>query len=536
MNDSAFHFGFEHDRYPDEWQHINGETLSENKIIDVDIAIIGSGAGAGISAETLVNAGFKIAIIEEGPLRTAKDFKMREAQAYADLYQESAARKTKDKAINILQGRSVGGSTTVNWTSSFRTPSATLEHWQSVYGVAHHSRAELDPYFDRIGARLGIEPWSVQPNANNQLLAEGCQQLGWSHRVIARNVRGCANLGYCGMGCPMNAKQSMLVTTIPYALSHGAILLSRLGVERLVADGHRVVMAETIARDAFGRRRGVGVTVRAQHFVVAAGAIGSPSLLLRSTLKQLHPATGKRTFLHPVAVSMAVFKEEILAWNGAPQSIYSDHFLFRDGPTGAAGYKLEVPPIHPVLGAVQLQQHGAEHQRLMQQLKNIQATIALLRDGFHEHSVGGTVTLDKWNDPVIDYPISDYIWRGLQDALLSMAELQFAAGAEAVLPLHKDAQMYHSWRDARIAINALPMKALRMQVVSAHVMGGCAMGENDEHCVTDSWGRLRGYDNVSVHDGSLFPTSLGVNPQYTIYGLTLRLSEALVQRLKPTST
>ena len=73
-------------------------------------------------------------MIEEGPLKSSTDFRMREADAYRDLYQESAARKTADKAINILQGRCVGGGTTVNWTSSFRTPAATLAHWQSTHG------------------------------------------------------------------------------------------------------------------------------------------------------------------------------------------------------------------------------------------------------------------------------------------------------------------------------------------------------------------------------------------------------------------
>ncbi len=527
-----FYLGFDADRYPSDWQHIDGETLTVPLTLEADVVIIGSGAGAGITAEILADAGLSLILVEEGPLRTAKDFKMREAQAYADLYQESAARKTKDKAINILQGRSVGGSTTVNWTASFRTPEQTLGFWQQQYGVRDHQRTDLDPYFDRVGARLGIEPWSVPPNPNNQLLADGCSKLGWEHRVIARNVRHCANLGYCGTGCPMNAKQSMLTTTIPYALSKGARLLSRCRVERLVADGDRIVFAEAKARDAFGQARDVSVALRAQHFVLAAGAIGSPAVLLRSQLKHAHPAIGRRTFLHPVAVSMALFEQDVHAWNGAPQSIYSDHFLFQHGVDGEAGFKLEVPPIHPVLGAVQLQMHGEAHQKLMRQLPHLQATLALLRDGFNEDSQGGTVALDQWRDPVLDYPISDFIWRGLKDALLKMAELQFAAGARQVLPLHKDAVFTNSWVEAREAIKQLPMKALRMQVVSAHVMGGCAMGENDQHCVTDSWGRLRGYKNVSVHDGSLFPTSLGVNPQLTIYGLIWRLAERLASRLK----
>jgi len=94
--------------------------------LEADVVIVGSGAGGGVSADLLSAAGLRVIIVEEGPLFTTGDFRMREADAYPALYQESAARKTADKAINILQGRCVGGSTTVNWTSSFRTPPATL--------------------------------------------------------------------------------------------------------------------------------------------------------------------------------------------------------------------------------------------------------------------------------------------------------------------------------------------------------------------------------------------------------------------------
>ncbi|HET7868091.1 MAG TPA: GMC family oxidoreductase N-terminal domain-containing protein, partial [Burkholderiaceae bacterium] len=90
--------------------------------VTCDVVIVGSGAGAGITAELLAKAGLDVLILEEGPLKSSTDFRQLESEAYPTLYQESGARKTADKAINILQGRCVGGSTTVNWTSSFRTP------------------------------------------------------------------------------------------------------------------------------------------------------------------------------------------------------------------------------------------------------------------------------------------------------------------------------------------------------------------------------------------------------------------------------
>lgn len=118
------------------WQVHGGPHRPVPAHIVCDVAIIGSGAGAGITAELLSRAGLKVLIVEEGPLKSSSDFNQKEAQAYPDLYQESAGRKTEDKAITILQGRCVGGSTTVNWTSSFRTPAKTLDYWQHHFGLA----------------------------------------------------------------------------------------------------------------------------------------------------------------------------------------------------------------------------------------------------------------------------------------------------------------------------------------------------------------------------------------------------------------
>ncbi|MET0681379.1 MAG: GMC family oxidoreductase N-terminal domain-containing protein, partial [Burkholderiales bacterium] len=112
------------------WKVTDAAGLDRDLALEADVAIVGTGAGGGVTAEILSAAGLEVVLIEEGALRSSRDFRMLEAEAYPQLYQESAARKTLDKAITILQGRCVGGSTTVNWTSSFRTPAATLAYWR----------------------------------------------------------------------------------------------------------------------------------------------------------------------------------------------------------------------------------------------------------------------------------------------------------------------------------------------------------------------------------------------------------------------
>jgi len=509
------------------WRVIDATTLRADATYECDVAIVGSGAGGATAADVLSAAGLTVLIVEEGPLRSSSDFRMRESDAYPELYQESAARKTADKAINILQGRCVGGGTTVNWTSSFRTPPATLAHWATRHGLADYTEAALAPWFDAAEARLGIAPWTVAPNANNAALARGADALGVSHATIRRNVKGCWNLGYCGMGCPTNAKQSMLVTAIPAALDRGATLLTRTRAWRVRLAGDHATGLECVALDAVGvaptTRR---IEVKARHVVVAGGAINTPALLLRSGVPDPHRLLGTRTFLHPTVVSAALMPERIDGHAGAPQTIYSDHWQDGVPVDGPLGFKLEAPPIHPILAATTLPGHGAPHARMMREMPRLHVLIALLRDGFHPASAGGTVRLRDDGTPVLDYPLGDVVLDGARRAFQAMAALQFAAGARAVMPVHGDGVAYASRSDAEAAIAGFALAPLVTPFVSAHVMGGAALGPDERTSTVDPSGRHHHVGNLHVADGSLFPTSIGANPQLSIYAIVGRLAEA----------
>jgi len=514
------------------WQIVDAPSLEADHTLEADVVIVGSGAGGGTAAEILARSGLRVIMVEEGALKSTRDFKMREAEAYPDLYQESASRKTRDKGINILQGRCVGGSTTVNWTSSFRTPPATLEYWQRNFGLQDLDAEALAPWFAMMERRLNILPWEIKPNENNQVLQRGAAKLGIAVGQISRNVTGCWNLGYCGMGCPTGAKQSMLVSTIPAALAAGAVLLTRARAERLAIFGDQVTALECVAIVANGSPPGLRrITIRAKHYVLAAGAIGSPALLLRSGAPDPHRRLGRRTFLHPSVISAAVMPQEVHGYAGAPQSVYCDHYLERDALDGPLGFKLESPPLHPVLFATTLQGFGSAHARLMREFTHSQALIALVRDGFHPRSQGGTVRLRDDGSPMLDYPLTDVVWEAARRAWLAMAEIQFAAGAKWVAPVHEQSAGYSSWAEARAAIAALALKPQLARVVSAHVMGGCGMSDQPKYGVTNSYGKHHQLANLSVCDGSLFPTSIGANPQLSIYGLAARNVSRLAEVL-----
>lgn len=518
------------------WKVHGGALGTVPEKIVCDVAIVGSGAGAGITAELLAKAGLQVVIIEEGPLKSSTDFNQLESEAYPSLYQESAARKTADKAINILQGRCVGGSTTVNWTSSFRTPASTLRFWQEKFGLKGYSVEALAPYFAQAEQRLNILPWLMAPNENNDLLRRGAAKLGISTAVISRNVKGCWNLGSCGLGCPTNAKQSMLVTTLPVALDQGAQLLTETRAEKFELSNGRVsaLICRAVKKNgalAQAENAQSAIKIVAKHYVLAGGAINSPAVLLRSGAPDPFSRLGARTFLHPVVMSAGVFEQKVEAWNGAPQSIYSDHFMQTQAIDGPIGYKLEAPPLHPVIFASTVPGFGQSQHDLLESFPHNHTLLALLRDGFHEESPGGKVKLRSDDSAVLDYPLTSYVLEGGRRALLSMMEIQFAAGARQVFPLHEMAEPYTSWAQARDAVIALPMKPRLVKVVSAHVMGGCGLAGTEQRGVTRPDGVHWQLENLSIHDGSLFPTSIGANPQLSVYGVANRLAQGLVRRL-----
>ncbi len=500
-------------------------------MLQADVAIVGSGAGGGVSAEILSGAGLRVAIVEEGAcIDTTKDFTLREVPSFARLYRDGGVRPTQDGAISVVQGRTVGGSTTVNWTSCFRTPEPTLRHWREVHGLDGLAPEDLAPWFERMEQRLHVAPWE-SPNENNALLARGAAKLGWSSGAIRRNVNDCGNLGTCGLGCPRGAKQSMDRTTLPAALERGAALVTRVRAERIELRGARASAIECLALDVPGvRPTGRRVRVEAPFVVVAAGAINGPALLMRSKAPDPHARLGRRTFLQTHNYSMAFMPERVACFYGAPQSIYSSQFTWRDGVTGRAGFNMEVAGAQPVVSMNQFKGLGADLAAFARRLPHLHTLVSQIRDGFCEASPGGEVRLRDDGSAVLDYPVSEFLWDGVRASYLAMAECQFAAGAQTVLPACSDAPEYRSWPEARAGIGALRLRSPNVFLNSTHPLGGCAMGPDPRTSVVDALGRHHQLENVVVIDGSVFPTSLGVNPSLSIYALAARNATALAAR------
>ena len=509
---------------------MRGHEIRSNLALSADVCIVGSGPGGAIAAARLAAAGARVILLEEGGYFTRKaDFHMEEGEAYTKLYQDHANRATDDLGITILQGRGIGGGTLVNWTTCFRTPESTLAHWRERFGLADFTAERFSPHWDEIEKRLSIrEVDASEINDNNAVLLDGAAKLGIPTSFLRRNVQSCLHTGYCGMGCPTNAKRGMSLTYLPDAAGKGARVYADCRVTRLllVPRRERVVAAEAEVLDpATDRPSGRHVTVSASRFVVSGGAINSPALLLRSGVPDPHRRIGRRTFLHPVVVTVASFDRRIDPFYGAPQSVASHAFAARPA---RIGFFLEVPPLHPILAAIALPGLGARHRDAMKLLSKTNAVLALLIDGFLPGEEGGTVSLRGDGSRLsIHYPLGPLHAEAMREAMRITARIQLAAGAREVRTLHKDPVVITSERDLAV-IDGRPVGPNLLGVFTAHQMGGCAAGADPGVSVVD--GNLRHHQlaNLWVFDGSVFPTSLGVNPQLSILGIVAASVERMI--------
>jgi hypothetical protein len=174
---------------------------------------------------------------------------------------------------------------------------------------------------------------------------------------------------------------------------------------------------------------------------------------------------------------------------------------------------------------------GIEMAEAARGFSKLHMLVSQIRDGFHPDSPGGEVRLRDDGSALLDYPLGDFILDGVRRSYLAMAECQFAAGAVGVHPATSDAGTYRSWSEARAAIATIPLRSPSLFLNSTHPIGGCAMGADERTSVVRSDGQHHQIENLAIFDGSVLPSSLGVNPSLTIYALAARNASLLASRI-----
>src|SRR6266545_1336199 len=312
---------------PSEPRRLEPLEIDTDQELSCDVVVVGSGAGGGVVAAELAAAGADVIVLEKGGYAAEADFHHQEAESTRDLYLYGLTIATSDLGVRIVAGSTLGGGTVVNYTTSFKTPPHVLADWAKVSGSDVFVSGEVEASLDAVAERLGVTTGESLPGKRDQLMESGLRKLGWHVDVLPRDVRGCAQdaaCGWCGFGCRLGAKQSTMRTYLEDAARHGARLVVGADVRRvLVTDGR----ATGVEASAGGHR----LRVRARAVAVAAGAIETPALLLRSGL--------------------GVFDEDVRMWEGTLQARYSAELRSRLGEYAPI---FETVPVHPGSGSTAL--------------------------------------------------------------------------------------------------------------------------------------------------------------------------------------
>jgi choline dehydrogenase-like flavoprotein len=332
---------------------------------------------------------------------------------------------------------------------------------------------------------------------------------------MARNVRGCASLGLCNVGCPSGAKQSALLTWIPRAERAGARVLPRVRAERVVVEAGavRAVEATRLAADGTAREP---LRIETPLVVLAAGVLETPALLLRSGVA----SAGAGLQVHSSVYVTARFPEPVLGFYGPTMAYAVTEFSDVHGHRGP-GFMLESVAVAPATTATSLPGFGAAHERAMDALPYLARTVVVLRD-----DTRGRLALDRSGAARIAYDPVERDLARLGEAVRQLARLYLAIGAEEVwLPVERSTAVRSEAELAAVALDRLAPRDFTL-LYAVHLFGGAAMGGARATSVCDGAGRVWDVAGLHVADASALPGNTGANPQVTVMANALRVAEA----------
>lgn len=489
-----------------------------------DVVVVGSGAGGGTAAGVLAAAGLDVVVLEAGGYHNESDFSHLEADAYARMYLNGALGTTADGGMVILAGSTLGGGTVINYTTSFPTPVRVREEWDEEAGFdAVFTGDDFAESAEAVSARLSVNTDHGWPSSREQLMEKGLRELGWHVAEMPRNVRGCTeeDCGYCTMGCRLGAKQSTMLTFVQDAADNRARIVTGARVDVVTTEHGR---ATGVTADVSGHR----VHVKSKAVVLAAGALHTPAILLRSGLGG--KAAGRHLRLHPVTAVWARFEEDVDPWTGVLQTRYTDEFANLDGD--GYGFRFETAPLHPLFPAAFIGwEDGASFKRDVLGLRHLDVAGILLRDRGQ-----GSVTIRKDGTPVWNYSLSRHDQDHVRFGVRRAAEMYVAAGAEEVFsstsrPVRWRPGSSSSVDDFVRGVDALGYGSNQTSYFSFHQMGSARMGSDRDTSVVDAENRVHETPGLYVMDSSCFPTASGVNPMISIATIAHRGATLLAESL-----
>jgi choline dehydrogenase-like flavoprotein len=491
-----------------------------------DVVVVGTGAGGAPAALQLARAGLRVVSLEAGSYIPLQRIRQNLIDAAADIYWNHGNLGNEDGSLRVTQGRAVGGSTLVHMLTMNSIPEFTLERWRERHGLSSFDAASQQPINDYLRRMMNIAPVSwAQVNENARAFVRGCEALGVAFRLNERNGGTCIGAGRCHLGCPFGGKVSMDVSFVPRALDAGLRLLSDCWVERIevasgAVTGLRAVVREPVTRRVVGR-----LHLRARAVVLAAGALQTPALLLRSGLQTPQGHVGRRLHAQPGVTVLGEFAEPLNGWQGITNPVHIDEWQRPE----RGGFFCEPGLLDPSIVAGSVPGLGAEHAAAMARFRNMAGGEVLLADeGLNDPSEPShRVTIDDAGEARVSYVLTQGDHKRLRVALRSIAEVLFAAGAQRVHYSHRHAAALQSTAELS-RLDALPLGPNDIVLNSVHPQGTCPMSASKTTGVVNEACEHHYTRNLFVGDASAFPDGIGTNTTLAAATFGLRAAQGVL--------
>ncbi|KZS61553.1 GMC family oxidoreductase [Mycobacterium ostraviense] len=504
---------------------------------EVDLVVVGAGAGGSVLAQRLARAGWRIVILEAGPFwHPDEDWVSDEAGSHPLYWTQKRIIGGSDPVElgKNNSGRGVGGSMVhyAGYTPRFHPSDFETYSRDRVGADWPISYADLRPHYERLELELPVAgqdwPWGDPhryPHAPHPVsgaamkLWEGAMRLGIEMRVgpvgIVNGTFGnrphCIYRGYCLQGCKVNAKASPYVTHLPDALAHGVEIRASCMASRIELDENGNASGVTYFDEVRGRER----CQRAKVVAVACYSIETPRLLLNSASPRFpnglcnnHDQVGRYVMVQGASQTAGRWPEELRMYKAPPPEVSSEQFYETDPDRGfARGFSIQTVSPLPIGWAEHVLADGHWGAALREYMRdyNHWSTIGVLNELLpHEDN---RVTLadetDQYGLPVarFDYHLSDNDKANMGYSTQVISNILHAAGAQDVLTIQR----------------------------FAHLIGGARMGSDPQTSVVNSDQRTWAVPNLFIADGSVCPTQGSANPALTIMALASRLAERIVR-------
>jgi choline dehydrogenase-like flavoprotein len=500
---------------------------------EVDVAVIGCGAGGAVLTQRLARKGWKVVALDAGPFWDPdRDWVSDEDGAHRLYWNEQRVISGQDPIPlgSNNSGRGVGGSMVhfAGYAPRFHPSDFNALTTDGVGADWPITYAELKEHYRLLEAELPVAgqswPWgdphrypqSPHPiGGNGMAFVRGCAAAGIEARIgpvaITNGRFGnrphCIYRGFCLQGCKVNAKASPLITHVPDALARGAEIRADCMVSRIEIEANGRASGVTYLREGREYRQ------RARLVVVAGYSIESPRLLLNSASGRFPDGlcndfdqVGRYVMVQGAPQTAGRYPEEIRAYKAPPPEASSEAFYETD-PTQdyKRGFSLQCISPLPIVFAEHVGAEGHWGETMREYMRDYVhwATFGALCEflPLAENRITLADQRDRHGLPVANfsYTMCENDKALVKAATKVMEEIHHGAGAEEAITIDR----------------------------YAHLIGGCRMAEDERSGVVDANLRSFAVPNLFVVDGSVCPTQGSANPALTIMALAARAADYL---------